>query len=99
MNDKADSCVLSVVSAPDSSSYAAELGVLLHHPYTFVEHWESFVRSLDLSNAEMVPLNKQNVPDSGSSAAGNLLWLFQSLGRTYSRTRELLEVTPFPFPF
>jgi hypothetical protein len=41
----------------------------------------------------MVPLENQGTPEA-ASAAGNLLWLFQSLGRTYSRTRQLLEVNP-----
>lgn len=98
MEEKPDSCLLNVISTPDSSSCATELGVLLQYPYTDVRTWESFVRSLHLSNAEMVPLENQNSPDSGSSAAGNLLWLLQSLGRTYSRTRELLDVHPHPRP-
>jgi len=95
INDKADSqsCLLNIVSSFPSAS---ELGDLLQHPYTDFRKWQSFVKSLQLPGAEIVALESQLATDSGS-AAGNLLWLFQSLGRTYSRTRELLEAfLPIP---
>jgi len=70
-----------------------EVGVLLTDRLSNLDTWQTFLKKLQLPGAELLALEAQ---DGGrqrsSSAAGNLLWLFQSLYRTYSRTRELVEV-------
>jgi hypothetical protein len=70
-----------------------EVGVLLAERLSNVETWQIFVKKMHIPGAELLALDSQdNGRPRGGSAAGNLLWLFQSLYRTYSRTRELVEV-------
>ncbi len=70
-----------------------EVGVLLRESLSSPEPWQRFLRTLQVPGAELLAFeNQDNSCSSGGSAAGNLLWLAQSLGRTYSRTRELVKV-------
>lgn len=73
-----------------------ELGILLRNSLSSNEAWQKFLRKLHVPGAELLALeNQDNTRSNGGSAAGNLLWLIQSLGRTYSRTRELVKVCVF----
>ena len=86
-------CLLTAGMVPTSSGSSMEVGVLLTDRLSNLDTWQTFLKKLQLPGAELLALEAQ---DGGrqrsSSAAGNLLWLFQSLYRTYSRTRELVEV-------
>ena len=86
-------CLLTAGMVPTSSGLSMEVGVLLMERLSNLETWQTFLRKMQLPGAELLALESQDGGrQRGSSAAGNLLWLFQSLYRTYSRTRELLEV-------
>lgn len=73
-----------------------EIGVLLSESLNNSESWRSFLKEMQIPDAEL--LAKENLDSAfsrGGNAAGNLLWLFQSLGRTYSQIKELIKVYPF----
>ena len=74
-----------------------EVGVLLPERLADVESWQIFLKKLDIPDAQLLAAESQDIGrPRGGSAAGNLLWLIQSLYRTYSRTRALLEVSFVP---
>ena len=76
-----------------------ELGVLLQESLSNTSSWQAFLHKLHVPGAELLAFeNQDGSRSSGGNAAGNLLWLMQSLGRTYSRTRELVKVRKNP-PF
>jgi hypothetical protein len=76
---------------PDSPS-SVEIGVLLPESFNTLEAWHAFLKGTDVPGAELLAFETQEIVACGGSAAGNLLWLIQTLGRTYSRTRELVKV-------
>jgi hypothetical protein len=76
---------------PDSPS-SVEIGVLLPEALNSLESWHNFLKKTDVPGAELLAFETQETAARGGSAAGNLLWLVQTLGRTYSRTRELIKV-------
>ena len=90
-------CLFTTANVTTSTQPSFELGVLLQNSLANFDPWQKFLRKLQVPGAEVVSLESQDASRSnGGSAAGNLLWLIQSLGRTYSRTRELIKVCPIP---
>jgi hypothetical protein len=89
-------CLLTSGSVPTLNQLSMELGILLRNSFSSNDSWQKFLRKLHVPGAELLAFeNQDNSQSNGGSAAGNLLWLIQSLGRTYSRTRELVEVYVF----
>ena len=89
----ASTCLLTSANVPTSSQPSIELGVLLRESFSSPEPWQKLLKKFHVPGAELLAFESQdNSRSSGGSAAGNLLWLAQSLGRTYSRTRELIKV-------
>ena len=68
-----------------------EIGILLSESLRNVKPWHTLLKKMDIPDAKLLALETQD-RDHGGSAAGNVVWLLRSLGRTYSRTRELLKV-------
>jgi hypothetical protein len=89
--DGASQCLVTTAVVPDSPA-SAEIGVLLPESFNSLEAWHVFLKGLGVPGAELLAFETQEIVARGGSAAGNLLWLIQTLGRTYSRTRELLKV-------
>ena len=91
--DNASHCLLITDNINTSGGSSMEVGVLLTERLSNFETWQLFLKKMQVPGAELLALESQdNGRPRGGSAAGNLLWLFQSLYRTYSRTRELVEV-------
>jgi len=91
--DNVSHCLLTGDTIATSGGSSMEVGVLLTARLSNFETWQLFLKKMQVPGAELLALEPQdNSRPHGGSAAGNLLWLFQSLYRTYSRTRELLEV-------
>jgi hypothetical protein len=90
-DSKTSQCLLTTAAVPGSSSQSAEFGVLLRESLNNNEAWQKFLRKLQLPGAKLLQ-SPDNAPRGGGTVTGNLVWLFQSLIRTYSRTRELLKV-------
>ena len=94
MGEKSGStCLLTAANIPIPSQLSIEIGVLLRESLSNPEPWQKFLKRLQVPGAELLAFESpDNSRSSGGSAAGNLLWLAQTLGRTYSRTRELIKV-------
>jgi hypothetical protein len=87
----ASQCLVTTAVLPDSPS-SVEISVLLPESLNTLEAWHASLKGMDVPGAELLAFETQEIVARGGSAAGNLLWLIQTLGRTYSRTRELLKV-------
>jgi hypothetical protein len=91
-NDSGSSqCLVTTATIADSSPPSTEIGILLQQSVDNVEAWQKFLRKIQLPDAELLQ-GLNSVSRRGGSVAGNLVWLFQSLISTYSRTRELVQV-------
>jgi hypothetical protein len=76
-----------------SESSLREIGVLLCDDLNTTESWQTFLTELEIPKTELLVSGSQVSTDSlGGSAAGNLLWILESLSQTYSRTKELIQV-------
>jgi hypothetical protein len=95
--DGSSHCLLDTTPVPDSNPALVEIRVLLPELLNNLESWQTYLRTMDVTGAELSTFeNQDNTLARGGSAAGNLVWLIQSIGNTYSRTRELLQVSHFP---
>jgi hypothetical protein len=76
-----------------SQGPSKQINVLLSESLNNFDSWLKFLKNMDIPSAKLAGYEGQDQTFTrGGSAAGNLLWLIQSIGKTYSRTRELLEV-------
>ena len=67
--------------------------MLLCDDLNTTESWQTFLTELEIPKTELLVSGSQVSIDSlGGSAAGNLLWILESLAQTYSRTKELIQV-------
>jgi hypothetical protein len=81
------------VVVPESTPSSVEIGVLLPQSLNNLEAWHAFVQEMNVTGAELLAFESQgNSLARGGSAAGNLVWLLQSIVNTYSRTSELVKV-------
>jgi hypothetical protein len=86
-------CLLTIARIPESNPPSSELGILLSESFNTIESWQMFLKNIKIPNAELLAFeSRDDIRPRGGNAAGNLLWVLQSLGRTYYRTRELLKV-------
>jgi len=90
-NTSVPSCLYTIAEIPDVTLSAWEIGILLSDSLRGVESWPDYLKRLQIPGLRLLAPESQGV-SQGGTAAGNLLWLLQSLGRTYSRTRELVKV-------
>jgi hypothetical protein len=63
------------------------IGVLLSD--SFSTRWNDFIQQIHVPGAKIIAADNM---ESEASAASNLLWVFQRLSQTYSRTAELVKV-------
>lgn len=86
-------CQITSTSVAGSLGSSKEINVLLPESLNNFNSWLRFLRNLEIPDAQLVAYEGQDQTfRRGGSAAGNLVWLVQSIGKTYSRTRELVEV-------
>jgi hypothetical protein len=91
--DNASACLITTAPFPDPSASLTEIGILLSPSFSNVDVWRLFLRKIQVAGAKLLsPEGADFARPRGGSAAGNLLWLLQSLARTYTRTRELVKV-------
>jgi hypothetical protein len=73
-----------------------EIGLLLPESLNNIKAWLAFLKTIHITDAQLLfndnPDPEMNAHRSGN-AAGNLLWLFQSLRKTVTLTRELVKVS------
>lgn len=82
---------------PESNPASVEIGVLLPESLNNLDSWQTYLSTMHVTGAKFATFGNQgDALARGGSAAGNLVWLVQSIGNTYSRTRELLQVSNFP---
>lgn len=82
---------------PESNPASVEIGVLLPESLNNLDSWQTYLSTMHVTGAKFSTFGNQgDALARGGSAAGNLVWLVQSIGNTYSRTRELLQVSNFP---
>ena len=86
-------CLVTTASVPESAGSSKEINILLPESLNNFDSWLKFLKRVDIRDAQLIAYEGQDQTfRRGGSAAGNLLWLVQSIGKTYSRTRELVEV-------
>jgi hypothetical protein len=68
----------------------------LQESFNNINAWQKALKKINVPRAEFIAVEGgEAAPRRGGSAAGNLLWLAQSIMNTYSRTRELINVLTF----
>jgi hypothetical protein len=88
---RASKCLVTTANIPGSNPPLKEIGILLKESFNSVEAWQHFLKQVPLSGVELLH-GQDTAPQRGGSVAGNIVWLFQSLVNTYSRTIELVKV-------
>jgi hypothetical protein len=84
-------CLVTTAEISSSNPPSKEFGILLKESFNSVETWQHFLEQAHISGAELLH-GRDAAAQRGGSVAGNLVWLFQSLVNTYSRTIELVKV-------
>lgn len=86
-------CVMMTAPVSSLKPEFKEIGALLPETLHNINAWLAFLKTLQISDAQLLSIdNAESGPQRGGNAAGNFLWLFQSLGKTVTRTRELVKV-------
>jgi hypothetical protein len=92
-SDNQYQCLVTTASVAGSLGSSKEINVLLPESLNNFDSWLRFLKHFDIPDTQLIAYEGQDQTfRRGGSAAGNLLWLIQSIGKTYSRTRELVEV-------
>jgi hypothetical protein len=94
--ENASHCLFTASTVSTSNLLSVEIGVLLSESLSNFESWQNFLKQMHIPGAQLLEFESgDNTRSDGGSAAGNLVWLVQSLYHTYSRTAELVKVFPF----